>query len=169
MNDVHMLQSKHPVFQSLWSHWSTLQFLSVDASSSLSPTQSWELFLGCQWASLLPLTAQSQPLDTLRWSIITSKEGSPSFSSLCSLILFFAHLDVFRAQHACSFPVHHCTAMIWPHPWYTGAAHGSSCFLCFVCFIMGISVCSWFRWQAHVCRSKITSHSISGSSLTPWI
>ena len=57
MNDVHMLQSKHPIFQSLWSHWNALEFLSVD---SLSSPQTAQELQTVPWAPV----SQSAPFDS---------------------------------------------------------------------------------------------------------
>ena len=88
-------------------------------------------------------------------------------SHLCSLILFFC-------SPWCSNPntpvaSQRTTALIWCD--HIHDMQGLFCVLSgslrFVCFIMGISLCSWCRWQTHVCRSKITSYSISRRLLWP--
>lgn len=115
---------------------------------SFHPHKSCKPFLGLQWANLLPLTAQSQPLDTLRWSLITSKGSVAVF--LISVASFLSFCSPW-----CSNPnipvVSQCTTALM---WYDHIHDMQmlfyilSCFLFFACFIMGISLWSWFRWQA---------------------
>lgn len=51
---------------------------------------------------------------------LLQREVSPCFSfySLIPVLLFTL---VFKPQHTCSFPMHHCTDVIWPYPWYADA------------------------------------------------
>lgn len=164
MNDVHMLQSKHPIFQSLIPLKRSWVPFCRRFEFSFHPHKSCKPVLGLQWANLLPLTAQSRPLDTLRWSLITSKGSVAVFLISVASFLFFC-------SPWCSNPnipiVSQCTTALM---WYDHIHdmqmlfYVSSCFLFFACFIMGISLCSWFRWQAHVCCSKT---SISRRLLWP--
>lgn len=121
MNDVHMLRSKHPIFQSLWSHWNTLEFLSVDGlSSPFTRTRVANRSL----SSSEPICSLWQLSHSL-WILLDDpsllqREMSPCFSfySLIPVLLFTL---VFKSQYTCSFPMHHCTDVIWPYPWYADA------------------------------------------------
>ena len=92
MNEWMMSKShkeKAPRFQNRWSLPEFLVPFCRCFFFSFHLHSCWGLFLGLQWANLLPLTAKPLLLDFLRWSIITSKGSFNVFiTSVASVLIF---------------------------------------------------------------------------------